>query len=265
MHPAPEISIIIPAVGGSAALHETVASIDPHEAVEILLVTSCVDTVLPDDPRVIPLRGAGHGPNVARNLALGVARAPLVAFMNPADRWRPGRLAAQLALHRTKPQLGLSFTDQALVTADGQDHGSILAATAHFAERHAGRSLPFCLGEDALAQVFAEEIIGTSTVMANAALLRALGGFEPGLSSGAPWDLWLRVAAVAPIACIPRVMAELRLAPLARWRIDARKRLVAMREVALRHRQAALLQDVDAVRHCTARMLVTEAELGLAA
>lgn len=265
MHPAPEVSIIIPAVGGTAALQETVASIGPYDAAEILLVTSSVDTALPEDPRVIPLRGAGHGPNVARNLALHVARAPLVAFMNPADRWHPGKLAAQLALHRAKPQLGLSFTDQSLVTGDGEDHGSILQATAHFAERHAGRSLPFRLGEDALAQIFAEEIIGTSTVMADAALLRAMGGFEPGLSSGAPWDLWLRVAAMAPIACIPRVLAKLRLAPLARWRLDARRRLVTMREVALRHRQAVLLQDVDAVRHCAARLLVTEAELGLAA
>lgn len=265
MHPAPAVSIIIPANGGTTALHETVASIGPHEAAEILLITSSIDTVLPDDPRVIPLRGAGHGPNVARNLALAVARAPLVAFLNPADRWAPGKLSAQLALHRAKPRLGLSFTDQSLVTADGEDHGSILETSAHFAERHAGRSLPFCLGDDALAQIFAEEIIGTSTVMADAALLRAMGGFEPGLSSGAPWDLWLRVAAVAPIACIPRVLAELRLAPLAQWRRDARKRLAALREVALRHRPLALRQDPVAVRHCSARLLVTEAELGLAA
>lgn len=265
MHPAPEVSIIIPATGGTTALQQTVDSIGPYAAAEILLVTSSVDTVLPDDPRVIPLRGAGHGPNVARNLALHVARAPLVAFLNPADRWRPGKLEAQLALHQAKPQLGLSFTDQSLVTGDGEDHGGILQAAAHFSERHAGRSLPFCLGDDALAQVFAEEIIGTSTVVANAALLRALGGFEPGLSGGAPWDLWLRLARVAPIACIPRVLAELRLAPLARWRSDARKRLAAMREVALRHRQAALLQDASAVRHCAARLLVTEAELSLAA
>jgi hypothetical protein len=70
---------------------------------------------------------------------------------------------------------------------------------------------------------------------------------------------------MAPIACIPRVLAELRLAPLPRWRQEARRRLAAMREVALRHRQAALIQDAEAVRHCSARLLVTEAELGLAA
>ena len=77
-----------------------------------------------------------------------------------------------------------------------------------------------------------------------------------------PWDAWLRLSTMAPVACIPWVLAEQTLPPPARLHRDAPARLTAMREVARRHRDAVMCQDAAAVRHCAARLLVKEAEHG---
>lgn len=265
MQTAPELSIIIPASGTTTGLRQAIDSIGSFAGCEILVVTERHTPEMPHDPRIVPLRAQGHGANAARNLGLAVARAPLVAFLNPEDRWCAGKLEAQLMLHSARSSIGLSFTDHVLIDKDGRHHGSALELAGSFGMRHAGRSLPFALGEDALAQLFAEDVVGMSTVMAQTALLRDFGGFAPGLAAAAPWDAWLRLSTMAPVACIPWVLAEQTLPPPARLHRDAPARLTAMREVARRHRDAVMCQDAAAVRHCAARLLVKEAEHGIRA
>jgi hypothetical protein len=264
MHTAPDLSIIIPASGTATALRQAIDSIGDFANCEILVVTERHAPVVPADPRIIVLRAQGHGANAARNLGLAVARAPLVAFLNPQDRWSAGKLEAQLLLHGARSHIGMSFTDHVLIGEDGRDHGTALELAGSFAMRHAGRSLPFSLGEDALAQLFAEDVVGTSTVIVQTALLRDAGGFDPGLAAAAPWDAWLRLSTMAPMACIPWVLAEQRLPPSARLRQEAPARLAAMRLVARRYRDAVLCQDAAAVRDCAARLLVGEAEYSMA-
>lgn len=263
MHTAPDLSIIIPASGAATALRQAIDSIGDFARCEILVVTERHAPSVPSDPRIVILRAQGHGANAARNLGLAVARAPLVAFLNPQDRWCVGKLETQMLLHGARSHLGLSFTDHVLIGEAGFDHGSALELAGDFAMRHAGRSLPFALGEDALAQLFAEDVVGTSTVMAQTELLRDSGGFDPGLAAAAPWDAWLRLSTMAPMACIPWVLTEQQLPPQARLRQEAPARLAMMRLVARRHRNAVLCQDAAAVRHCAARLLVTEAEHGV--
>ncbi len=262
MNTQPEISIIIPAAGSVTSLRQAIDSIGDFPGCEILVVTERHAPPVPPDPRVVVLRAQGHGPNMARNLGLAVARAPLVAFLNPADRWLPGKLDTQMMLHAARSDVGMSFSDHVLLGNNRSDHGSALDMAGGFRMRHAGRSLPFALGEDALAQLFAEDVVGISTVVAQTALLRDSGGFDPGLAAAGPWDAWLRLSTMAPVACIPWVLAEQRLPPRARRIQEASARLAAMRQVAKRHRDAVLCQDAAAVRHCAARLLVNEAEHG---
>lgn len=257
---APALSIIIPASGQAPLLARALVSIGPFVDCEILVVTDRQLEWSSEDPRVVVLRANGHGANAARNLGLAVARAPLVAFLNPKDRWHSTKLECQLMLHAARSSIGMSFTDHVLMDQEGRDYGTALEMASGFATRHAGRSLPFALGEDALAQLFADDVVGTSTVMVQTALLRDSGGFEPGLASAAPWDSWLRLSTMAPIACIPWSLAEQTLPSSVRMRDQAPLRLAAMRQVVHRYRDAVLCQDAAAVRHCAARLLVSEAE-----
>ncbi|WP_160121761.1 glycosyltransferase family protein [Rhodovarius lipocyclicus] len=260
LHPSPDVSVIVPASGTAVALRQAIQSIGPYAAAEILLVTEREPAQVPDDPRIVVLKAHHQGPNAARNLALQVARAPLVAFLNPADRWLPGKLAAQLALHQARTELGFSFTDYRMIGSGGRERLGMLSLASGFAQRHGFRTLAFTLGDDAMARIFSEEIVGTSTVMARTDLLRAVGGFDPGVGAAAPWDLWLRLAALAPVGCVPRILAEQRLPPAWRRRAEAPERLAQLREVARRHRDEVRLLDIDALRDCAARLLVREAE-----
>ena len=57
------------------------------------------------------VRQPNTGPGGARNVGSVIAHAPLIAFLDADDRWRPGKLEKQVALHERRPELVLSATD----------------------------------------------------------------------------------------------------------------------------------------------------------
>ena len=246
------------------------ASIGPYTDAEILLIDdgsrdetrTLADTLAATDCRIRVLSGDGNGPSAARNIGIAAARAPLIAFLDADDRWRPDKLARQLALHRRYPNLGFSFTDYQHVTQEGGDHGRCFAFWPHFRIRHANNASdqPFLLGQDALAQIFAENVVGTSTVVASTALLRSVGGFRTRWNSAEDWDLWLRLAGVAPVACVPAVLMDylMHRSGAVSSRTETRSR--AMRAIAQEHRRAAAYQNPKLVQIGDARLLIADAE-----
>jgi hypothetical protein len=243
-----------------------VASIGGGPEIEIIIVddgssdgtAAWLDRLALADLRVVHINGAGRGPSAARNLALAAVRAPLVAFLDADDRWRPGKLAAQLRLHAASPEVGFSFTDYMHVTESGEAKGPCFAWWPCFRSRHP-QPAAFLLG-DALAAIYAENVVGTSTVVARTALLRAAGGFDEGLQQAEDWDLWLRLAAMAPAACDPVVHVDYMMHRTGSLTRQIQARLAGIRVVAERHRAAVAALDRSAVRVCEARVFSAEAE-----
>ncbi len=267
----PSLTVIIPARNVAGYLHASIGSIGPGPY-EILVVddgsTDATPQVLAEiaarDPRLRVLAGGGRGVSAARNLAIGQATAPLAAFLDADDLWRPGKLAAQLALHAAMPELGFSFTDYRHVSTEGVDLGGCFAFWPAFAARHAHAPQGFALGEDAMAQIYAENVVGTSTVMASTELLRRLQGFASVLPSAEDWDLWLRLAAEAPVGCLTLLGTDYLMHRPGNISRNARQRAAALRHVASWHRPAVRLQNRAAVRRCEARLLAAEAEAAAA-
>ena len=263
------VSVIIPTRNCLPWLPTAIASIGPSAAVEIIVFDDGSTDGTQDwlagqarrDPRLVILSGGGIGPSQARNQAIDVARAPLVAFLDADDRWYPDKLATQLALHRTWPELGFSFTDYRHVTEAGEDRGGCFAYWRRFAGRIAGRTAPFAIGGDALAQLYAENVVGISTVMARTDLLRAVGGFCGNLPSSEDWDLWLRLAQRSQVMCVPGVMVDDLMHRPGNVSGKARARLAAMRIIAQRHERAVRRIDRSAQRCMMARLLEGEAEI----
>lgn len=206
----PIISVVIPTYNRARFLPAAVASVraQSYPCDEILIVddgsiddTTAVVAAL--GPGVRLIHQANAGPAAARNRGIDEARGDLVAFLDTDDRWLPGKLAAQVELFRREPALGLVCADMAI-----ENDAGVRLVESNFVQRGLqqgfaaldGRPIP-----DAPRRLLALNFINTSTVMAKRQLLVELGGFDTRLRYGEDLELWLRIAARHPIACVASV------------------------------------------------------------
>ncbi|AHF03723.1 glycosyl transferase [Marichromatium purpuratum 984] len=205
-----------------------------------------------------PIRLGGHGAAHARNQAIAAARGELVAFLDADDCWYPGKLAAQLALHRRDPELVMSFTNYRHVGADGEDHGDCFSLWPGFRRLLEGDDAFRRLSHPA-ALLFAENVVGTSTVVARRDALHNAKGFDRQLHSAEDWDLWLRLASAGAVGFSPRVYCDYeRRAEAEAARTEAR--LAALAQIIRRYRPELGTAHPLALRRARARLLVGEAE-----
>jgi glycosyltransferase involved in cell wall biosynthesis len=99
-HPAPTVSVIVPARDAGATIGRTLAGVAAQEldgSVEVIVVDDGSVDATPEVVRATGatvLRGAGEGPAAARNRGAAAARAPLLAFVDADCEPAPGWLAA---------------------------------------------------------------------------------------------------------------------------------------------------------------------------
>jgi glycosyltransferase involved in cell wall biosynthesis len=72
------------------------------------------------DPRIRLIRQANQGACGAVNTALAAARGELLALLDADDVWPAGKLRAQWAVLRERPEVGLVYGDMTVIDADGQ-------------------------------------------------------------------------------------------------------------------------------------------------
>ncbi len=159
------------------------------------------------DPRLVVLTGNGDGPNVSRNRAIAAAQAPLVAFLDADDVWFPGKLAAQLSFHAADREAVFSFNDS-FVDNGGREYGTAFEywwfrRTAAAARKVGGDG--YRRLDRACAHILAENVVGTSTVVAKRSALQNASGFDASIRSASDWDLWLRLSRMGPVGFSPAV------------------------------------------------------------
>jgi glycosyltransferase involved in cell wall biosynthesis len=211
------------------------------------------------EPRLRPVRLTGIGASAARNHAIRLARAPLVAFLDADDVWRPGKLTRQLACHAADPDFVLSFTDYLHVDPQGGTHGTCFDFWPQIGRLMRGRT-EFVRLADGAAAILAENPVGTSTVVARRDVLLAIDGFDASLPSASDWDLWLRLARRGPVAASGAVLADYLMRP-GSISGDRSKRLAALRTIVDRHAPAIGPGSPGAVRAARSRLAVAEAEI----
>jgi glycosyltransferase involved in cell wall biosynthesis len=264
----PVVSVIIPTRDALAWLPAAIASIGSDPRVEIIVVddgssdgtAAWLAAAAKCDARIRTLQGGGNGVARARNCAIAVARGRYCAFLDADDTWAPGKLERQLAFHAANPAIGFSFTDYRHVTVDGEDRGPCFAFWPRFAARHGHHGAPFILDRP-LATLFAENVVGTSTVMARTDLLLHAGGFSTIVVSAEDWDLWLALAARAPVGVVPGIQADYLMHRPGNLTGKMGHRILAMQTIAARYRRGAEAQDRSAGRVFDARLATARAEI----
>ena len=119
----PRVTVITPAYNASATLLEAVKSALAQTVsdLEVIVVddgsTEPVAGVLCelDDPRLRVIRtGVNRGVSAARNVAVAVARAPVLAQLDADDLWRPDHLADLLPALEN-PLIGLAYSNVEII------------------------------------------------------------------------------------------------------------------------------------------------------
>jgi glycosyltransferase involved in cell wall biosynthesis len=132
-----------------------------------------------NDHRLRVLENArAAGVSGARNTGVDAAAGRWLAFLDDDDLWSPRKLRMQLA--------GMGSARWG--------YASVIIVDESLRALHLGNVVG-----------------GPSNVMAEATLVRELGGFDETLSHSADWDLWLRlVGAAMPAACSKVLVAAVR-------------------------------------------------------
>lgn len=176
-------------------------------------------------PEVRVLSQPQAGPSAARNRGIEACRGDWIALLDADDVWRPDKWAVQRQALAAHPEA-------VAVAADWVRHDGAFGA---------GEGPPAPSSDSPAVTVVTEVDLlrlnrfQTSTVVARADALRAVGGFDSALDGVEDWDCWRRLAAHGPIVKVDQ--------PLVAYTDQAdgySKDLVRVYETALRMLNAAL-------------------------
>lgn len=215
------ISVVIPAYNAEATLPETLASAVAQRGVDFEVVVvddgsqdGTADVVSSLGAPVRLVRQANAGVGAARNKALTAVRGEWVAFLDADDLWAPDKLQRQLEALRRSGSAGLCYTGVRLVDGAGQEYTS--------AERWA-RPGPRPEGWAFRSLLLQDNPICNSSVLVSRHLLSRVGPFSCDAAMSEDYDMWLRVAWLAPLRYLTEPLTSYRVLTDSYYRADPRR------------------------------------------
>ncbi|MBD1582143.1 glycosyltransferase family 2 protein [Pseudoalteromonas sp. S16_S37] len=136
----------------------------------------------------------------ARNRAIGLARAPYIAFLDADDYWIDDKLKDQLSYMKAHRECVLSFTNYMHVTEQYQPIIDCFSYWPEFYQSQLKDSTDYMLLENPLDLLLCANVIGTSSVMVSSDAIKRVNSFNPSLKSASDWDCWLNLASIGNVA-----------------------------------------------------------------
>ena len=196
------VSVVIPVFNGAPFVAKAVASVraQGHGAVEILVVddgstdgTQEVLKRLEHSDGIRWFQRSHGGPARSRNYGIAAAQGQFIALLDCDDIWLPGKLAAQLAIMRARPDVGLVHTDFEVRFEDGT-----------LEERVSARS-----SREPMVQAFAGGHVALpSTLLIRKSVLDQIGSLDHELYGSEDSDLTIRLFRVTRFECIDEVLVR---------------------------------------------------------
>lgn len=201
----PEVTVVVPAYNAERWIGEALRSIQSQTFgdVEIIVVddgsrdgtAAIVDSFGPPVRRIHQRNG---GVARARNEGIRAAAGRLVAFLDADDLWDAPKMERQVALLRSRPEVGLCYSG--IRRIDGEGRVRSVEPARDYPDLCQTLLLRSC-------------VIAVSSAVVRRELLDQLGGFDPVFSQCADWDLWIRLSRLTACAAVAEPMVRYRTAP----------------------------------------------------
>jgi glycosyltransferase involved in cell wall biosynthesis len=207
MSEQPRVAVIMPCYNSSRYVAQAIRSVIAQDYAPIEIVA--IDDGSPDDlgcaiePFGDRVRLLCHDRNcgmaAARNTGIDATDAPLIAFLDPDDRWLPSKIRRQVAFLHEEPDCGLVYVGRSTIDAAGQPTTTPGVKS---------QSHPPPSGDcwEALlhgCHVLSSQVMVRRTVLAADRFLGDASPIED-------WDLWLRLAARTRFGTIADPLTEWR-------------------------------------------------------
>ncbi len=185
------LSVIIPVYNRESLVSRAIESVlqQTRPPLEIIVVddgsTDGTSRVLEQyAPHIRILRQSHRGVSAARNLGIKKAKGDWIALLDSDDTWLPQKLAMAEEFHRQHPEY-LIFQTEEIWIRNGR---RVNPKKKH--RKYGGwifrQALPLC-------------IVSPSAVVFHKSLVQKVGLFDESFPVCEDYDLWLRVARVAPV------------------------------------------------------------------
>lgn len=202
----PLLSAIIPTYNYAAYLKDAITSVLEQSIYDLELIViddgstdntiEVVETI--KDKRLYYYFQEHHGVSAARNMGIQLSSGKYIAFLDADDIWLPQKSDLQIRTLEENPGVGLVYGSYELI-----DSGRNRLAT-----REVGIITSNCLEK----LICGNYVAGSgSTSMVNREVFRKAGLFDPHLTAGEDWDMWLRIARYYEMRGLKEVVSCIRL------------------------------------------------------
>lgn len=204
----PIVSVIVPAYNAERTIIDTVASVlcQSESRIEVLVVDDGSSDRTPElvsglsDRRLRLIRQENAGVSAARNRGAREARGRFLAFLDSDDTWDPAKIEAEVSTLEAEPDAGLAYCWTRRVDLQGRQLG-------------AGGARIEARGSVFERLILGNFIGGGCPFLVRREVFERVGGFDESIRTAEDWDFYLRVARIAQISCVPRVLVDYRVHP----------------------------------------------------
>ncbi len=185
----PSVSVIMPAYNVASYISAAIESVlaQTFSAYEIIVIndgspdTPALEVSLnPYIDRIIYAVQENRGVAAARNAGLRLARAPIIAQLDPDDEWLPEFLGTLLEAIERNVELDVVYSNAVIFGGtryDGREKMELSPST----------------GEVTFERLISEECTVLSSLIGRKKVFLGAGGFDESLRASEDFDIWLRI------------------------------------------------------------------------
>ena len=189
---APHVSVIMPAFNVASYISGAIKSLlsQSYTGYEIIVVNDgSPDTAIleeslrPYADQIIYAVQDHAGVAAARNTALRLARASVVAQLDPDDEWVPDFLEAMLSILKRSPELDLVYSNSIIFGGSVLDGNETMQLTPSS-------------GEVTFERLISQKCTVLSSLIGKKEIFFRAGCFDESLRASEDFDMWLRIVKV---------------------------------------------------------------------